>query len=73
MIYDPVINVYMWNLDGCNELVTKNEDDSYLILIEDSLSPQGKRDAFNHAMRHIVMEDFAKYGSVQDIEMEAHR
>lgn len=53
------------------ESVTENEDGSYTIFIEESLSQEERQKEFLHAMSHIVGEDFAKY-NVQKIERIAH-
>uniref|UniRef100_A0AAU8B0E4 Uncharacterized protein n=1 Tax=Dulem virus 35 TaxID=3145753 RepID=A0AAU8B0E4_9CAUD len=54
-----------------NETVTPNEDGSYTIFIEESLSPQFRKKAFFHAMKHITGGDFEKE-SVNKIELIAH-
>lgn len=54
-----------------NETVTKNEDDSYTIFIEESLSPEYQKKATLHALRHILENDFDKV-SVQEIEKACH-
>lgn len=53
------------------ESVTENEDGSYTIFIESSLSREEQRDAFTHAMKHILGDDFSKY-NVNEIERAAH-
>ena len=53
------------------EAVTENEDGSYTIFIEASLSSIEQKEAFIHAMRHILGEDFRK-DDVDSIERMAH-
>ena len=53
------------------ETVVKNEDDSYTIFIESSLSREAQKNAFIHAMRHILGNDFTKE-DIDKIEFEAH-
>ena len=47
------------------------EEDVYTIVLGCRLSPSRKKEAFDHAMKHILKEDFFKY-DVQQIEKEAH-
>lgn len=54
-----------------NEVVTENEDGSFTIFIDESLSRDGQQDAFLHAMKHILGNDFEKY-DISDIERAAH-
>ena len=62
--------IVMINMPGkVNECVTLNEDDSYTIFINDSLSPDSKREALLHAFRHINSDDFYIEGNVNEIEM----
>lgn len=55
-----------------NEIVVPNEDGSYTILINAKLSRDGMMKAYQHAIKHIINEDFGKK-NVQEIEAEAHR
>lgn len=54
------------------EAVVLNEDDSYTIFIEASLSSIEQRKAFLHAMKHICNNDFTKKCSADLIEINAH-
>lgn len=47
-------------------------DGGYTVYIDDRLSPEGKRRAFRHAVRHIKNKDFDKY-DVGTIETQAHK
>lgn len=53
------------------EAVTENPDGSYTIFIESSLSKEGQRNAFLHAMNHILGNDFTK-NDIDNIEKAAH-
>lgn len=55
-----------------NEMVMPNEDGSYTVLINAKLSHIGRIHAYEHAMQHIMNDDFQKM-DVQEIESEAHR
>ena len=53
------------------EAVTENTDGSYTIFIESSLSKEAQQEAFKHAMKHILGNDFEK-DDVGRIENQAH-
>ena len=66
------IFVHIMNLPGsAEEAVTENEDGTYSIFIDAQLSPEGRRQAYDHALRHINNFDFEKE-NVQIIEYQAH-
>lgn len=69
----PDIYVYCVPLPGkCREAVTVDtEDDGYTIYLNEKLSPDQRRRSYEHALRHIVRNDFA-LDDVQMIECEAH-
>lgn len=52
-------------------MVIKNEDGSYTILINARLSDRGRIEAYKHALKHIINDDFEKE-NVQMIETAAH-
>ena len=54
-----------------NEAVVANEDGSYTIFIEETLSPEHRKKTFLHALKHLTGNDFEK-AEVQEIENEAH-
>ena len=54
-----------------NETVTKNEDDSYTIFINAKLSHERQLEAYAHALKHIMGDDFSK-DNVNKIEFNAH-
>lgn len=53
------------------EAVVLNEDDSYTIFIEPSLSREEQQSAFSHAMKHILNCDF-QFNDANQIETNAH-
>lgn len=55
-----------------NEFVVPNPDGSYTIMINSRLSYSGQLKAYQHALRHIMNNDFEK-NNVQSIEYEAHK
>lgn len=64
--------VYVVDLpDGVNEMVAPCLA-GYTVYINDKLSPEGKREAYRHALYHIVNHDFEK-SDVNEIEVEAHK
>lgn len=54
-----------------SESVVENEDGSYTIFIESSLTYERQQKAFRHAMNHIFGNDFEK-NDVDKIEYDAH-
>ena len=54
------------------EAVTENEDGTYTIFIEETLSSIEQRKEFLHAMKHILGDDFNK-DDIDKIELHAHR
>lgn len=54
------------------EMIILNEDGSYTILINAKLSNESQIEAYNHAIKHILTDDFNK-SDVQSIELEAHK
>ena len=62
--------VYMVDIKGkANEMITPC-DGGYTIYIDDKLSPQGKLDAYLHAVRHV--DDFSSEESADSLEAKAH-
>lgn len=53
------------------ESVVENADGSYTIFIEASLNREMQEEAFAHAMKHILGDDFSK-DNINKIELEAH-
>ncbi len=54
------------------ESVVENEDGSYTIFIESSLTREMQKQAFKHAMLHILGNDFSKERTADMIEFAAH-
>ena len=52
-------------------MIHPNEDGSYTIFINARLSDIGRLEAYEHAMGHILNNDFDKF-TVQSIESAAH-
>lgn len=70
------IFVYFLPLPGkVKETVTMNEDGSYSVFIKESLSPEDKVKAWNHARRHIQRLDFENRDAkdVQEIEKDVRK
>lgn len=53
------------------EAVTENADGSFTIFIDSSLCHEAQQEAFKHAMKHILTNDFLKYDT-RIIEALAH-
>lgn len=69
----PDVNVVLFDFkkQRGREMVVKNEDGSFTILINSRLSHRGQLEAYHHAMSHIENSDFEKT-DVQTIETAAH-
>lgn len=68
----PIINCNLIDFPNKGrEMVIPNEDGSYTILINARLSDAERIAAYEHAVRHIVGNDFEK-DEVQIIEEMAH-
>lgn len=72
MMTEPAVNVFLVDFPNSgHEMVIPNEDDSYTILINAKLSYESQLKAYEHAMQHILNDDFSKT-DVQEIEAIAH-
>ena len=71
MTIDYQIQLIQFPNKKVKESVVENEDGSYTIFIESSLSKDKQQDAFKHAMKHILGDDFMKY-NIDKIEFDAH-
>ena len=72
MMTEPAVNVFLVDFPNSGrEMVIPNEDDSYTILINAKLSYESQLKAYEHAMQHILNDDFSK-DNVQEIEAVAH-
>ncbi len=72
MTIDYQVQLIQFPNTRTKETVVENEDGSYTIFIEASLDSAKQREAFQHAMGHILGEDFQKF-DVNNIEAIAHR
>lgn len=70
-LIDYQIQLIQFPNNKVHETVVPNEDGSYTIFIESSLSREAQKNAFIHAMRHILGNDFTKE-DIDKIEFEAH-
>ena len=62
--------VYIIDINGkTNEMITPCAD-GYTVYIDDKLSPQGKLDAYLHAVKHL--DDFGSDASADELEQKAH-
>ena len=71
MTIDYQVKLIDFKTNKVKESVVANEDGSYTIFIEASLSREQQLEGFNHAMKHILLDDFAK-DDVNKIEFDAH-
>lgn len=68
----PDVNIQLMNFPNPGkEMVVKNEDDTYTILINARLTRESQIKAYEHAMRHIMNNDFSR-DDTQEIEAVAH-
>lgn len=72
-IYDDKTNTTVYRVPlNVNEVVLRNaEDDGHTIYINEDLTDEEARKAFDHAVGHIQRNDFDK-ADVQQIETAAH-
>ena len=63
--------VYFQHRGPVREAVTPNADGSYTIFINDALSPEKRRSAFDHALSHIMAGDFWNERNLAEIEASA--
>lgn len=69
-----MVDVYTYLIDmpkSINELVTPCDNDAYTIYINSRLCDQRRREAYKHAIKHIINDDFTR-SDVQEIETDAH-
>lgn len=57
---------------GQNESIVKNEDDSYSIFINPSLTCEKQREEFIHAVIHIADDHFSSGRTATELEYNAH-
>ena len=72
-LYNVDYQVHLIEFHGsATEAVVPNEDGTYTIFIESTLSREQQQQKFLHAMAHIYNKDFEKECSVNLLEQEAH-
>ncbi len=71
MSIDYYVKLIQFPTSKVKESVVRNEDDSYTIFIESSLSLPEQQKVFRHAMEHILRNDFDKENA-DNIEYHAH-
>ena len=71
MTIDYQVQLIQFPRSTTKEADVLNEDDSYTIFIESSLSREEQRSAFSHAMKHILNCDF-QLNDADQIEVNAH-
>ena len=71
MSIDYQIRLIRFPNNKVRETVVENEDGSYTIFIEATLTFEKQQEAFEHAMEHILGDDFTK-DDVNWIELDAH-
>lgn len=72
MIEFNVVLIDLHN-DKVREVVTANEDGTYTIFIQKTLSFEQQQMECKHAIEHIYNDDFSRNVSVDVIENEAHQ
>lgn len=71
MTIDYHVELVKFPTGKVREAVVENEDGSYTIFIDETLSKQEQEKEFLHAMKHITGDDFRKY-NIHHIERDAH-
>ena len=71
MMIDYQVQLISFLNTKSKEAVTENSNGSYTIFIETSLSREAQQKAFQHAMKHILENDFAKT-DMDKIEFNSH-
>jgi hypothetical protein len=70
-LIDYQVKLIQFPNNKVRESVVENEDGSYTIFIDASLSREMQKEAFKHAMVHIMGDDFTK-DDINKIELQAH-
>ena len=67
-----MVYVYLKQMPGyCHEMVAPNDDGSYTVIINESLSKTEQIEAYRHAITHITQRHF-EGGNADEIEGECH-
>lgn len=69
---DVFVHVIDFKNTKVSEAVTVNSDGTYSIFINSRMDDSKQIDAYNHALKHIMNDDFSKT-DVDAIEYEAHK
>ena len=72
---DKMVYVYKKPMPGyCHEMVTANSDGSFTVVINEALSAEQQKQAYEHAMCHICKGhfDFDCPLTVEEMELQAH-
>ena len=71
-IVDYQIQLIHFSSVSVKEAVVANEDGSYTIFIESTLTREQQQQKFLHAMEHILGDHFSKDELVDSLERQAH-
>ncbi len=71
MTIDYHIQLIQFPNKKVKESVVENSDGSYTIFIDSALTREMQQESFEHAMKHIVGDDFTK-DDINKIEFDAH-
>lgn len=58
--------------NSVHEYVTETIDGDHAIYINDKLTPEAQKQAYNHALDHIAHHDFDADQDADEIEMDRH-
>ena len=70
--HEIIVELVDFSTTKVNEVVLKNDDGTFTVLLNSKFNEEQLHDAFEHALNHIRNNDFDKI-SVQSIEAEAHQ
>ena len=70
--HEVIIELVNFDTTKINEVVLKNDDGTFTVLLNSKFNEEQLREAYEHAVSHIRNNDFDKL-SVQSIETEAHQ
>lgn len=70
---DVYVHLVDFGITSADEVVRKNADETYTILLNSRSASNRQKDAYHHAMGHITEGDFENMGlSVQALELVRH-
>ena len=70
--HEVIVELVNFDTTKINEVVLKNDDGTFTVLLNSKFNEEQLREAYEHAVNHIRNNDFEKI-SVQSIETEAHQ